>query len=71
MSKQKGNVAPGLIGKRVRFCQCPNVQVSEQLATVQGSYVEDGRVVLVLEFDSGHVGGYPADFVTTDLKGAE
>jgi hypothetical protein len=65
MTKQtKGNVAPGLIGRTVQFMECPNEALSKKLGTVEGSYVEDGRLMLVLLMDGGTVEVTDARYVT-------
>jgi hypothetical protein len=63
----KGNVAPGLLGKRVQFCECPNPGLSLQYGTIVGSYVTD-RLMLVVLFDNGKASECGSNYVTVQME---
>jgi hypothetical protein len=58
------NVTTRLVGRTLQFMECPNPQLSNQLATIEGTYVEDGRLMLVALFTDGRVETVDARHVT-------
>lgn len=62
--KVRSNVAPGLLGKRVRHIECPNGARSLQEGIITGSFVEEGNLTLIVLTDSGSIEDWSGLFVT-------
>src|SRR5678815_4320117 len=41
------NVTTRLLGRTIRFMECPNPELSGQLARIEGVYLEDGKLMLI------------------------
>lgn len=46
------NVNTQLTGRRVTHISCPNEELSKAQGTVQGTFIEDGKLYLIVLFDN-------------------
>jgi hypothetical protein len=53
-----------MLGRTIEHCECPNKDLSLKRGTIEGTYVEDGRLLLVVLFGDGKMTICAADYVT-------
>jgi hypothetical protein len=49
------NVTTGLVGKLVQFMECPNPELSLRWGTIQGTYIDNSHLMVVVLFEGGRI----------------